>query len=209
MAHLAYSNYPLFRLFFNYSFLQGAPVYVASLDPHGMFNAIKILAFYVTFVSAMFLIVGFDLWPMTKLPAVMQQPALGIVWTLLCLALGGLAFWIGTGMMQMDPMVFLVTVPIPYIFGTIVVLNIFQNSLAAKLTQPAKGAANAVLVAVIGTALAQFYRAIAPVLTGKLHSGPTTYELEIWLASALLAVTFPFLIFIAEFFKFWPLAKSE
>ncbi len=39
--------------------------------------------------------------------------------------------------------------------------------------------------------------------------GPPTYDLEIGLASALMAVTFPFLIFLPEFFKFWPLAKSE
>jgi hypothetical protein len=110
--------------------------------------------------------------------------------------------------MQMDVMVFMVTVPIPYIFGSIIVLNIFQNSLAGKLNQPAKGIANALLVVVIGTALAQLYRALAPAVTGTLHSGPPSYDLEIWLASALLAVTFPFLIFFAEFFKFWPLSKS-
>jgi uncharacterized membrane protein AbrB (regulator of aidB expression) len=111
--------------------------------------------------------------------------------------------------MRIDVMVFLVTVPIPYIFGTIIVLNMLQNSLMSKLTQPAKGVANAVLVAIIGTVLAQVYRALSPVVTGTLHSGPPTYDMEIWLASALLAVTFPFLIFFAEFFKFWPLAKSE
>jgi hypothetical protein len=123
--------------------------------------------------------------------------------------LGALVFWVGVGVLRMDVMIFLVTVPIPYIFGTIIVLNMLQNSLTAKLTQPAKGIANAVLVAVIGTVLSQLYRALAPVVTGTLHSGPPTYDMEIWLASALLAVTFPFLIFFAEFFKFWPLANSE
>lgn len=202
-------NYLLFRLFFNYEFLQGAPVYVASADPHGMFHALYALVFYVTFLSIMFLTLSFDLWPLTKFPGVMKQPILGIVWTLAALAVGGLVFWIGVGVMQMDPMVFMVTVPIPYIFGTIIVLNMFQNSLVGKLSQPAKGVANALLVAVIGTVLAQVYRALAPAVTGALHSGPPTYDMEVWLASALLAVTFPFLIFFAEFFKFWPLAKSE
>jgi len=157
----------------------------------------------------MFLMLSFDLWPLTKFPAVMQQPTLGIVWTATCLVLGGLVFWIGVRMIQMDVMVFLVTVPIPFIFGTIIVLNMLQNTLAAGLTQPAKGIANAVLVAIIGTGLAQFYRQVSRVVTGTLHSGPPTYDMEIWLASALLAVTFPLLIFFAEFFKFWPLAKSE
>jgi len=103
----------------------------------------------------------------------------------------------------------MVTVPIPYIFGTIIVLNMLQNSLIGKLSQPAKGIANAALVAIIGTVLAQIYRALAPTLTGALSSGPPTYETEIWLATALLGVTFPLLIFYAEFFKFWPLGKSE
>jgi len=202
-------NLLLFRLLFDYSFIQGAPVYVATLDPHGMFNAIAALVFYVTFLSVMFLMLSFDLWPLTLFPAVMRQPILGIVWTMTCLAGGGIVFWIGTQVMQIDLMVFMVTVPIPYIFGTIVVLNMLQNSLAARLTQPAKGFVNAALVAIIGTALAQLYRAFAPIVSGTLASGPPFYELEIWLASALLAVTFPFLIFFAEFFKFWPLADRE
>ena len=202
-------NLILFRLFFDYGFMEGAPVYVASLDPHGMFHALNVLVFYVTFLSVMFLMLSFDLWPLTKSAAVMKQPMLGIVWTGVCLVIAGLLFWIGMSLLRMDVMVFLLTVPIPYIFGTIIVLNMFQNSLTAKLTQPAKGIANAVLVAAIGTALAQFYRALAPTVTGALASGPPTYDMEIWLASALLAVTFPFLIFFAEFFKFWPLGKSE
>jgi len=202
-------NLLLFRLFFNYGFMQGAPVYVASLDPQGMFHALNALVFYVTFLSVMFLMLSFDLWPLTRFPGVMKQPVLGIVWTAVCLALGGLLFWFGTSIMQMDVMVFMVTVPIPFIFGSIIVLNMLQNSLAGKLKQPVKGIVNAVLVAAIGTALAQLYRALAPTLTGTLPSGPPTYDTEIWLASALLAVTFPFLIFFAEFFKFWPLAKSD
>ena len=202
-------NFLLFRLFFDYGFMQGAPVYVASLDPHGMFNALSALVFYVTALSIMFLLLSFDLWPLTKFPALMRQPVLGITWTIICIALGALVFGIGVNWMGTDAMIFMVNVPIPFIFGSIIVLNMLQNSLTAGLTQPLKGVANAMLVAVIGTVLAQLYRALAPMLTGTLHSGQPSYDFEIWLASALLAVTFPFLIFFAEFFKFWPLSKSE
>jgi hypothetical protein len=201
-------NVLLFRLLFDYGFMRGAGVYVTSVDPGGMFHAIAALVFYVTFISVMFLMLSFDLWPLTLFPAVMRQPILGIVWTMICLIVGGAIFWIGTNVMQIDLMVFLVTVPIPYIFGTIIVLNIFQNSIAGRLSQPAKGCVNAALVAIIGTVLAQLFRALAPMVSGTLPSGPPTYDLEIWLASALLAVTFPFLIFFAEFFKFWPLATA-
>jgi len=42
-------------------------------------------------------------------------------------------------------------------------------------------------------------------VSGALVSGPPGYEQEIWLANALLSVTFPFLIFHAAYFGFWPL----
>jgi hypothetical protein len=46
-------------------------------------------------------------------------------------------------------------------------------------------------------------------VTGRLHSGPPSYDFEIWLASALLAVTFPFLIISAVFFDFWPFKQQD
>ena len=152
-------NYLLFRLFFSYEFMRGAPVYVASLDPHGMFNANLALVFYISAIGIMFLMLHFDLWPLTNFPGVMKQPVLGLVWTAICLALGGIIFYIGVFAMAMDPLQFMVRVPIPFIFGTIIVLNMLQGSLFAKQAQPVKGILSAVTAAVIGTGLALFYSA--------------------------------------------------
>ena len=143
----------LFRIFFNYEFMQGAPVYVASIDPHGMFNGWSALVFYVTALAGMFFIISFDLWPFTTMPALMQQPVLGIVWTIGALLLGGVAFYVGVNVMHMDVVAFLVNVSVPFIFGSIVVLNMLQNSLFGKMAQPVKGIANVVAVIVIGTVL--------------------------------------------------------
>ena len=41
--------------------------------------------------------------------------------------------------MSIDPMMFLTQVTAPFIFGSIIVLNMFQNSLFATLAQPVKG----------------------------------------------------------------------
>ena len=202
-------NYLLFRLFFDFSFMAGAPWYTASIDPHGMFNGVNAQVFYVTALTFLFVMLHFDLWPFTLSPAVMKQPLLGIVWTLLSLTLGALAYYIGVNTMGMDPMVFLISGPIPFIFGTIVLLNMLHNSLFAKFRQPLKGVLNCIAAAVIGVLLAKMYGALAPVVTGVLQPGPPTNDYEIWLATALLGVTFPFLIFFAEFFKMWPLAKSK
>ena len=138
----------------------------------------------------------------------MKQPLLGIVWTMVTLVVGGLAFYLGVNVAGMDVVAFMVRVPIPFIFGTIIVLNMMQGSLFGKLTQPLKGALNAMASAVIGIVLAQIYGVLAPVMTGAMKPGPPSYDFEIWLASALLAVTFPFLIFYAEFFRMWPLQKE-
>ncbi|MBZ5677434.1 MAG: hypothetical protein LAP61_24590 [Acidobacteriia bacterium] len=202
-------NYLLFRVFFDFNFMAGAPWYKASIDPHGMFNGVNAQVFYVTALTFLFVMLHFDLWPFTSSPAVMKQPVLGIVWTLLALALGALSYYIGVNTMGMDPMGFLISGPIPFIFGTIVMLNMLHNSLFAKFSQPLKGVLNCIAAAVIGVLLAKMYGALAPVVTGVLKPGPPTNDYEIWLATALLGVTFPFLIFFAEFFKMWPLAKAK
>ncbi|PWT84905.1 MAG: hypothetical protein C5B57_03960 [Blastocatellia bacterium] len=201
-------NYGLFRVFFDYGFMQGAPVYVAEQDPHGLFPAWYALVFYLSCLSAMFLMVNFDLWPLTAFPGVMRQPRLGAAWTLAVLVIGGLAYYVGVGVMGIDPVAFMVRVPVPFIFGTIVVQNMLQGSLFAKYTQPFKGILNVAAVVVIGQLLAQLYAVVASTVSGPVSPGPPAYEFEVWLASALLSVTFPFLIFHAEFFRFWPLQRA-
>jgi len=202
-------NYVLFRVFFSYTFMEGAPVYVAAQDPKGLFPAWNALVFYLSCLAAMFLLVNFDLWPLTTSPGIMKQPVLGFVWTIAVLVLGGAAFYAGVVAMGMDPVAFMVRVPVPFIFGTIVVQNMLKGSLFAGLTQPAKGLANAAAVVVIGESLSWMYGRLAPIVTGAVKPGPPTYDFEIWLASALLSVTFPLLIFYAEFFQFWPLQAAE
>jgi hypothetical protein len=202
-------NYIFFHLFFNYDFMKGAPVYVAAQDPQGMFNAWHVLVFYVSALGPLFLLLCFDLWPFTKSPSLMKQPVLGIVWTILALGLGGAAYYIGVNMMKMDPVAFMVTVPIPFIFGTIFVLNMLQGSLFAKLTQPLKGVLNTLAAVVLGTLFAMMYKHLAELVTGKLDPGPPAYQSEIWLASALLSVTFPFLVAYADFFTMWPLQRAK
>jgi hypothetical protein len=203
-------NYVVYRVFYNFEFLKGAPVYVASLDPGGMFNGWYAQVLEVTALAIMFLILHFDLWPFTNSPSIMQQPTLGLVWTLTCFVLGSAAMYLGVGVMGMDVVKFLVTVPIPFIFGTIVLLNMLEATIFASLKQPVKGVVSAAAAAVLGTGLAQMYLALAPMVSGQVpNSGAPTYEQEIWLASALLAVTFPFLVAYAVYLEFWPLKKSS
>ena len=202
-------NYALFRVFFDYGFMQGAPVYVAAQDPHGLFVAWNALVFYLCCLVGMFLLVLFDLWPLTKAPFLMQQPVLGIAWTLVCVAVGAIVFSVGVILTGTDVVRFMVSVPVPFIFGTIVVMNMGQGRVGENFKQPTKGLARLLFVIALGLLLSRIYRWLAPWVTGTLMSGPPAYDFEIWLASALLGVTFPLLIFHAEFFRFWPLQRAR
>jgi hypothetical protein len=201
-------TYALFRMFFNYEFLQGAPVYLQSA-PHGLFNGVAALVFYVTMLAGMFVMLHFDLWPFTLSARLMKQPLLGLVWTMVAAALAVLVMWITTAMLALDPMYVLTRITAPFIFGTIIVLNMLQGSLFHHLRQPLKGAANTLAAVVIGGVLAHLYGRVDRILVGvELPSGAPGYEYELWLVNALLSVTFPFLIFHAAYFAYWPLARK-
>jgi hypothetical protein len=157
----------------------------------------------------MFLMLNFELWPLARQPVLMRQPLLGAIWTPIVLAIAAVALFVGEGLFGMDAPVFMVRVPIPFIFGTIIVLNLMQNSLFAGFSQPLKGLLNAAASAVIGVGLARLYGVFATMISGHVESGAPGYVSEIWLASALLAVTFPFLIIFAELLQFWPLRRAD
>ena len=203
------ANYLFFRLFFNFGFMSGAPGYLSSGDPHGLFNAWSALVFYLTAISVMFLLLNFDLWPLVKSPALMRQPLLGLAGTGILLAVGGGAYWLGVRVIGMEGPVFMVRGPIPLIFGTIIVQNMMQGSLFRKRAQPVKGLLTAASALAIGVVFSRIFAALAPLISGATKSGQPDYQSETWLASALLSVAFPFLIFFSEFFRFWPLRKGD
>jgi hypothetical protein len=199
-------TYVLFQTLFNYEFLVGAPVYLESA-PQGLFNGVTALVFYVTVLAGMFLLLHFDLWPLSGSPALMKQPVCGLVWTLIALAVGTVVMALTMVLLALDPLYVLTRITAPFIFGTIVVLNMLQGSLFAGLRQPLKGVANAATAAAIGSLLAQLFGGTHRLIVGiSLPSGPPGYDYELWLVNALLSVTFPFLIFLAAYFEFWPLA---
>ena len=200
-------TYGIFRVFFNYEFLQGAPVDLASA-PAGVYNAVMALVFYVSALGGMFLVLHFDLWPLTRVPGLMKQPVLGVVWMLISLAVGAAVMQVTTGSMSKDPMWVLTRVTAPFIFGTIVVLNMLQNSLFAKMQQPLKGIANVIAAVALGVALGQVFGYFSDWQFNELPMGQPGYEYELWLVNALLSVTFPFLIFFAAYFDYWPLAAA-
>lgn len=197
----------LFQLLFNFEFLAGAPVYVEALDPKGLFNAWTPLVFGVTSVSCIMALILLDFWPITL---VTQRPvAISALGSLLVLALAAVIMWVVTQVLGMDPVVFMVRFPVSFIFGFFVITAMTENRLFAGMAQPLKGLALIVCAKVVMFALYALYAAVAPLVAGApLASGAPTYDLELWVATAMLGITFPLIIAFSAYFNFWPLKRS-
>lgn len=193
----------------DFAFLRGTPMYVASADPGGLFDAWNVVAAYMAALTALFTWLCFDLWPLTRRPALMKQPIRGFVLAASSLAAGVALFYLSVYVLDVQNVEFLLRVPVAFIFGTILVLNMFENALF-PVAQPLKGVLNVALSAAIGSVLLVAFQLLQPLLSGPLPDGPAAFQREqfqVWTANALLAVTFPLLVFYAAYFNFWPLAR--
>jgi hypothetical protein len=197
--------YVLFRLLFNFSFLQSAPIYVAGLDPGGAFNAWYALIFLITCITGLFLVRSFDFWLFSGT----TQPVRGLIWTVVCLVWGTALFSTAVGVLDADVVAFLVWVPIPFLFGSIIVHNVLHGALFERFSQPFEGVLNVVTSVAIGTALMLVFRVLSPLSGEILAAGAPAYQLEIWLANATLGLTFPLLVCHAELFQFWPFTAER
>ena len=81
-----------------------------------------------------------DFWPVSNLSAAQKNPLVfSTVASLLILAISAVVYVIGTSI-QPDKTVYMVRGPVAFVCGAFIVLNLFQNSLFAKVTaQPVRG----------------------------------------------------------------------
>lgn len=196
--------YLLFQTLFNFQFLTSSPLYVAALDPSGLFDAWHVLVFLATAITGMFLLPSFAFWPLART----TQPVRGLIWTAICLAWAGVLFTLGVGAFDLDVVTFLIRIPIPMLFGGLIVLNVLGGSLYNYVKQPLKGMLTMTTSMAIGSALMLVFQAASLTLSDTLSWGPPIYQSELWLASATLAITFPLLAIHADFFGFWPLRSA-
>ncbi|MCK5423822.1 MAG: hypothetical protein KAI89_00510 [Emcibacter sp.] len=208
-------TYVTFRLFFDFSAMQQAPFYLEALDPKGIFMAWPALAFSLTAAAFMLLLViTWEGWPFTalakKTPAFGKQPLQGLMASILILILSYGLYSFCIEILKMDPVQFMVRVPVALIFGVFIVQNMMQGSLLSKLCQPHRGLLLTLVICVLGLVMHILYLTMAPILAGmELASGAPSYQLELWIASAQLSVTFPFIILFTGFFSFWPLQRRK
>lgn len=193
---------------FDFSFLKHAPFY-DGLDPMGPIAAWDGLVVSLTFLAWMFVFIHFDLAPLkTALPS-MRQPTLGVAWTFSAGMLAWGSYFFGVRALGMQPHVFLVAVPMPFIVGSVVLLTMLEGSLTARLSGALKGFVGVVTAMALGTAITRLYSWLQPVITADVPpSNPVVGAMDqhLWLAASVLAVTLWFLNVYKDFFQFWPFA---
>jgi hypothetical protein len=197
---------------FDFGFLRDAPFYRASLDHHGLFMAWQPVTALVGGVAGILALILLDFWPMEKLgqwlPVLKLQPWRGLILSAIVAILVALAWVCFVGLAQWDLVVFMVRGCVAAIFGIFILLILFNNLPSLQLQQPLRGVLLFCCAALLAVAMFALYEAVGN-LRFALSSGAPQYTMELWIASAMLAITFPLMVAFAEYFSFWPIEKSR
>lgn len=199
----------LFNTLFDFGFLHQAPFYLEALDPHGSFNAWHPLTFGLCSVATILSLVLLDFWPISILartfPAFGRQPLFGIASGALIALVVATVWQICVAQLGMDVVQLLVRA-VSMIFGIFIVLVMFEGAPFVRLPQPLRGLVLISIAALLAVCMNTLYRYFAVDHLG-LTGGAPGYTLELWLATSMLAITFPFMVFYASFFDYWPLRR--
>lgn len=172
------------------------------------------LPFFASISSAMLMLclTLLDFWPTAalakRLPVLGKQPFFGVVNAVLIAGLAALVWRVIVGAQGMDVVGYMTRICIAMIFGIFVLLVMLEGVPALKPAQPWRGLVLTAGATVLATALLGLYQLVA-LHRFKLPAGQPSYALELWLASAMLGVTFPAMVFYASYFKFWPLENGQ
>ncbi len=198
----------LFVIFFDFSAMAGAPFYVESLDPKGLFSSGTALSFVVTITGAILILLLTDMTLLTKVTGKLEQPMMGIVGTLAVLAMTWACWYLFVQVLGVDKTTYFVKVPICFVFGVFLADTLMQHQLFAGMAQPKRGLLLTLLAAFYGFIMYFLYAAFGPLLTGvDLPAGAPTYDQELFVANALLSITFPVIVTVSDYFEFWPIKR--
>jgi hypothetical protein len=194
----------IFSLLFNFSPFKNAPFKSLYLQANGLIPAWDALSLLVTTVSVILALVLLDFHIINKL----KTSAAAITAKATTTLIVGFSIWFtATKMAEIDPVLYMVNGPISIIFGEFIILIMLQNSLLKSLNQPFKGFALIALSVTFALSVYTLYEYTAKSLIEGISDGAPFYGVELWIASTMLAVTFPLFVMFAEIFNFWPIVK--
>lgn len=205
-------TFAVFKTLFNYSFMAGAPFYSAALDPAGALNAWTAITYLLTTVAVIDALILLDFWPISLLQkrfkSTATQPIAGVLNSIFILLVAYAIWYLFIKVWQFEIVDYMVRVIVSFVFGEFIMLVMMQTAPFTKMKQPLKGICLLICCAILGVSMYWLYTQASLVLVGTIPVGPPTYDLDLWLASAMLSITFPLLIIFADFFKFWPLSQE-
>ncbi len=202
--------YGLFQWLFDFGFAAGAPFYRVALDPQGLLTAWVPLVFAIAMLVPVLGFVLLDFWPLgaltARLPLLARQPFFGGAALLMVVGVAVLLWlaFVGPGMDQVQ---FMVRICVTVNFGYFILLVMFEGLPALSWPQPWRGLALNGLAIMLAALMLPLYETLA-LARFALASGGPAYHLELWLASAMLAVTFPLMVVVGSYFQFWPVSRS-
>ncbi|NQY87356.1 MAG: hypothetical protein HRT51_06300 [Colwellia sp.] len=206
-------TFAIFDTLFNFNFLSDASFYTTVADPSGLLNAWTVLSFFLTTVALIDALILLDFWPMTRLqkkvPIFEKQPVFGMINTVFILLFSYCIWHIFVTYLNMDVVEYTVEVIVSFIFGEFIMLVMMQTAPFTQLKQPYKGGCLLVSCGLLALCMYWLYRSMSMYIVGPVASGSPTYDLELWIATAMLSITFPLLIIFGEFFEFKPLGSKE
>ncbi|MBK8446044.1 MAG: hypothetical protein IPL41_04935 [Micropruina sp.] len=197
--------FAIYRIGFNFDAF-GLPTDAALRSaPSGLFPAWHVLTFAVTAISGLFIAPAFRF---AGLPQ--AQPLRALANTVLCLLWAAVLFGVGVGLLHLDVVSFLVWVPVPTLFGGLIVLKMCRGGFYPDRPAAPWANAGATLATAIalGAALVAVYQVVLTTVHPQVGFGGPMYTAEVWLAGATLAFTFPLLNVVADYFGFWPVERA-
>lgn len=197
----------LFHTLFNFSFAQDAPFYNAALDPHGVFIAWQPLTAALDALLFMLLLVLFDFWTLSyltrRVPLLSRQPFCGLAALLQVALLSTILWWIFQSIVVMDTVIFMVNICVTMIFGMFILLVPLEGIRSLQIEQPWRGLVLTVVAVIFAALMLMLYTFIAEKMF-HFPENDNQHTIELWLASSMLSVTFPSMVFFAQYFYFWP-----
>lgn len=199
-------SYLIFKFMYNFSDFVPAPFYNELLDSKGLFDAWDILSFVVTTLAVILAWVLLDFYPIGSEP---ENPVLRILTVSIPVLVITYLFWkVGINFTG-DPVIFMVNISISLIFGEFIVLLMMETAPVQSMNQPNKGIVLILLAFILAFICNFIYTQVITNLYPTIISGAPSYDIEMWKASAMLAITFPSFVLFGQIFNFWPFRNNS
>lgn len=198
----------LYSVLFNFSGFGGLSADIYDRLPTGIFEPWFIIVTMITTLAVIFALTLYEQMPLKIFTDKVSQPLSGIFTLAVTLIISWAIMQIVIRL-QIDLVNFMVRGPISFLFGLFIVQDTTGNTLFLHRQKFARGGILTVICLVLGISLYQAFEMFQGWWTVGLIAGSPMYQKELWLANAMLSVTFPMIIVIMNFFKGWPIIRNN